>query len=69
MQIIDAKHPYFKPLWRRIAVVVACLGWALFEALNGQSLWAAAFAAIGFYSAWVLIFRFEPESDEDEDKK
>ena len=29
----DVDHPFFRPLWRRIALVAVCLGWAGLHAL------------------------------------
>ncbi|RVD37518.1 DUF3329 domain-containing protein, partial [Mesorhizobium sp. M4A.F.Ca.ET.020.02.1.1] len=27
----DYEHPFFRPLWRRIAVVAVCLAWSVIE--------------------------------------
>ncbi len=60
------RHPFFNPLWRRIATVLACLLWALFEWSNGQDIWAMVFGAIGLVSAWVFFVTWTPVS-EDQD--
>jgi len=66
MKIIDADHPFFRPLWRRVAVVVACLAWAVFEFSGGQGFWGMLFAALGLYSGWVLLITFNPTEEEDD---
>lgn len=66
MKIIDADHPFFRPLWRRVAVVVVCLAWAVFEFSNGQGFWATAFGALALYSGWVLLITFNPAEEEDD---
>ncbi|MBS0125443.1 hypothetical protein [Thetidibacter halocola] len=54
----DVRHPVFKPIWRRVAVVVVTYGWAGFEAFHGNTWWAVLFAAAGtwcahqFFVAW-----------------
>ncbi len=62
-------HPWFKPVWRRWAVVVGCLGWTAFETAWGEPVFATmAFLAFG-YSLWTLIMRYrEPEAARPEDK-
>lgn len=64
MPLIDASHPFFRPLWRRIAVVAACLGWALIEIITGSPGWAMLFGAAGLYAAYVLLIASQPEDGE-----
>jgi hypothetical protein len=52
MKFIDGSHPFFRPLWRRIAVVVFCLGWAVVEFATLSPFWGVIFAGIGFWSAY-----------------
>lgn len=63
MKLLDPAHPFFRPLWRRIAIVALCLGWALVETLGGSPFWAVLFGAAGVYAAWELLIRFEPSGD------
>lgn len=54
-------HPWFKPLWRRVAVVVFCFAWALVEVIGTHSyVWAAIFAAVGGYAGFHLLYRYTP---------
>lgn len=52
MDIFGLKHPTFKPVWVRVAVVVFCTVWALFEFVWGDSVWGAAIAAIAVICAY-----------------
>lgn len=61
MKLIDAEHPFFRPAWRRVAVVAFCLGWALFELVTGSPGWAILFGAVGVYAAWALLVAYRPE--------
>ncbi|MCR4268785.1 DUF3329 domain-containing protein [Nitratireductor sp. ZSWI3] len=61
MQLLDPGHPFFRPLWRRVAVVAACLGWGLFEFVSGGPFWGVLFTGAGVYAAWVLLIAFAPE--------
>lgn len=58
--IIDTAHPFYRPLWRRIAIVAVCIGWGLVEFWFDAPLWGALFAGVGVYSAWVLLWTFDP---------
>ena len=65
MTLLDAQHPFFRPLWRRVVVVVLCLGWGLFELFNGSSLWAMLFIGAGVYSGWQFFVASPPEPEVD----
>lgn len=51
-KFIDGAHPFFRPLWRRIAVVAVCLGWAGFEFVSGSPFWGILFGALGCWAAY-----------------
>lgn len=52
MKLIDFDHPFFEPLWRRIVIVVFCLGWSIFEFATASAFWGVVFAGFGLVSAW-----------------
>lgn len=58
----DVQHPFFLPLWRRVATVAACLGWALFELSAGNLFWAILFAAPGVWCAHQFFIAFDEEA-------
>lgn len=63
----NVQHPIFKPLWRRIALVAACLGWAGLELYWANPGWAALFGAAGVYCAHQFFVAFDPDKGEDSD--
>ncbi|MBF9044295.1 hypothetical protein HKCCE4037_13210 [Rhodobacterales bacterium HKCCE4037] len=64
MKLLDASHPFFRPAWRRYAIVAACFAWATFEMSQDNDIWAYLFAGIGGYLAYNLIFTFRNEPPE-----
>jgi hypothetical protein len=56
----DYEHPFFRPLWRRIAIVVVCAAWAVLEFATGGGFWGMI--AIGFtgYAAWQFLYLYKP---------
>jgi hypothetical protein len=59
----DADHPFFRPLWRRIAVFVVCLVWAELEFFGGsQNLGVIALGFAG-YAAYAYLFRYSPPNE------
>lgn len=64
MRLIDTEHPFFRPLWRRIAVTALCLGWATFELVSDSPGWAALFGAIGLYCGWKFLVNYQPRADD-----
>lgn len=62
MQLIDPNHPFYKPLWVRILIVVVCFGWASVELFGSQPFWAMISGALGAYAAWMLLLNFKPQA-------
>ncbi len=64
MALFDFQHPFFEPLWRRVAVVVVCVGWGLFELSTGATVWAVLFIGIGVWAGYeFFIDRDRPGGD------
>ncbi len=62
----DADHPFFRPLWRRIAIFVVCVAWAGLEFYGGSRDWGVIALAFAGYAAYVYLFRYNPP-DENKD--
>lgn len=63
-RLLNLDHPFFRPLWVRIAVVAVCLGWAAFEFVGGTPFWGVLFGGIGFYCVWVFFLAADPAPDD-----
>ena len=50
MKLLDPDHPFFRPVWVRVAVVGLALLWAVVELVFGSPGWAMLFAAAGLYA-------------------
>ena len=67
-EMLELRIPLFKPLWRRILLVLVCLGWGIFENSLGNPIWALVFCAIGGFCAWqFFVIWKDPEEPKDED--
>lgn len=62
----DNEHPFFRPLWRRIAVILVCVGWAVLEFATNAPGWGMI--ALGFtaYAVWTFILAYNPPSESKE---
>ena len=69
MKFIDASHPFFRPLWRRVAVVAFCLGWALVEFTSGAPFWGIIFGALGLWAAYEFFVAGGDAPSDEEDKR
>ncbi|MBL8576798.1 MAG: DUF3329 domain-containing protein [Mesorhizobium sp.] len=56
----DHEHPFFRPLWRRIAIIAVCAGWSVFEFWNGSSMWGWIAAAFTAYAVWQFLYLYKP---------
>ena len=54
---LGLSHPWFRPTWRRIAVVVACLGWSVGEFWFGSYGFGSLILFIGAYATlfWMRV--------------
>ena len=57
--MFDASHPFYRPLWRRVAIVAFTASWALVEYRNGAPIWALLFAVISAWCAWFFFVVYE----------
>ena len=54
------RHPWFAPLYRRIAVVAVCLAWLALEAWGGNQIWIFIAVGVTGYAIWALLIGYEP---------
>jgi len=55
----DLDHPFYRPLWRRIAIVVLVALWLGYElALGGDPMWQVLAAGLLAYSVWTFLIRY-----------
>ena len=60
----DHEHPFFRPLWRRVAIVAACTAWSIFEFSTGATMWGTIAGAFAAYSAWQFFFLYREPTGE-----
>lgn len=66
--IKDNEHPFFRPLWRRVAVVIVCAAWAVLEFASSAPLWGMIALAFTAYAVWTFLITFKvPADTKDED--
>ncbi len=61
--MFDLDHPFFRPLWIRLLIVIVALGWALLEFASGAPFWGVLFAAIGVFAAYRFFVTFNPRDE------
>lgn len=57
------RHPWFAPLYRRIAVVAICLVWVAMEAYTGEQVWTFIAVVVTGYAVWSLLISYEDAED------
>ena len=61
---LELRHPFFRPLWRRITLIAVLAGWTVVETTAGNPVWALLMAGIGIYSSYVFFIDFALPDDE-----
>lgn len=64
MKFLDVQHPFFRPLWRRLALVVFCMGLFLFEIVLGNPFFGVLIGAVGLYCVHQFFIAFDPTDPE-----
>lgn len=67
-RLFDLDHPFFRPLWIRVATVAFCTGWGALEAWWGNPIWASLFWALAAYCAWGFFIDFNPRERDKDDR-
>lgn len=65
--MFDLRHPFFNPLWVRVATTAFAGGWALVEFAGGAPFWGVLFGAIAAWCGWEFFVKW-PGPVEDEKK-
>lgn len=59
----DSEHPFFRPLWRRVAIVAACVFWAGLEYLGDSPTWAMIALGFAAYGFWQFFYIYKPADE------
>lgn len=54
----DSEHPFFRPLWRRVAIVAVCAIWTGIEYYNGDQFWTTITVGMTLYAAWTYLYAY-----------
>ena len=65
--LFELRVPLFRPMWRRIAMVLVLFGWGLFEYSNQQVVWSMVFFAVGALAVYQYFFAWKEPIEDDED--
>ena len=59
----DNEHPFFRALWRRIAIVAVCIGWAILEFASNAQTWGFITLAFSGYAIWQFLINYKPPAE------
>jgi hypothetical protein len=59
----DSEHPFFRPLWRRVAIVAVCLAWAVVEFATGAPFWGTIALGFAGYAVWQFFYLYKPADE------
>ena len=62
MRAFDLQVDFFLPVWRRVAVVIVCALWSIFEFFMDSAPWGVLFGGVGIYAIWQFFLDGWPES-------
>jgi hypothetical protein len=57
------EHPFYRPLWRRIAIVASTIVWTSFEYfMGGSGFWTVIALAVCGYSIWTFLWTYPKDT-------
>ena len=59
----EQTSPFYRPLWRRIAITLGVALWLRFELYGGSSLWIAIAGAMLCYAVWIFFLSWPKTPD------
>lgn len=63
----EQQHPFYKPLWRRVAIVLVVAAWLAFELHQGSdALWVAIAAGMLFYAVYTFFITWPRDGAKDD---
>ncbi|TIX20955.1 DUF3329 domain-containing protein [Mesorhizobium sp.] len=55
----DSEHPFFRPMWRRVAVVAVCIIWSIIEFATGTPFWGMIALGFAGYAVWQFFYLYK----------
>ncbi|MGY6549150.1 MAG: hypothetical protein ACXIU7_09100 [Roseinatronobacter sp.] len=65
MRYLEVRHPFFRPLWRRLLVTGICALWSGVEFLIGSPFFGVLTGALALFCLYALFWRFDPAAFAD----
>ena len=63
----EQKHPFYKPLWRRIAIVVVIALWLALELSRGSEwFWSALAGGMLIYAVYTFFLTWPKDAPKDD---
>ncbi|MCH8551885.1 MAG: hypothetical protein LAT62_08110 [Natronospirillum sp.] len=60
----ESEIRFFKPLWRRLALLSTALAWVAVELVFGSEIWLLASLCLVAYILWRYLLRFPAEGSD-----
>ena len=63
----EQQHPFYKPLWRRVAIVVVIAFWLGFEIMTGAAaIWVALAGGMLVYAVYTFFLTWPKDQPKDD---
>lgn len=63
IKFIDPDHPFYRPLWIRLLIIVFCALWTAVEFYGGQVMWGTIFMVVTAYAGASLLLFYRPKEE------
>lgn len=60
-RLLGTDHVFFRPLWRRVVIVLFTGAWTAVEFVNGNQMWGFLFGALTAAAIWGFFVEYETD--------
>jgi hypothetical protein len=61
---LEHNSPFYRPLWRRIAITAVVALWLAFEIHGGDGMWTAIAGGMLCYAVWIFFLNWPKNPDD-----
>ena len=65
-KFLDTDHPWFRPLWVRVALTLIPAAWGVLEFATGAPFWGTIFLGLAADAVYGFFFDFDPDRRHDD---
>lgn len=64
MSFVQSEHPFYRPLYVRVGIVITTVIWSIIEMYSGSPLWLTIAVGVCLFSIWTFLIDYKPSAEQ-----